>query len=91
MKQEKHVIVDVSTPKNKEEKDKVTKAKIVANLQLGALMSIAVGILNIGDIASNLLINADSFYIVLNALSTVVSGICAYNFFQLHLNIKKVI
>lgn len=78
MKEEKHVIVDVSTPKNEEEKDKVTKAKIVANLQLGAMMSITVGIVNCINIFGGVAID-NILSVVMGGIGLICSGVTSYD------------
>ena len=78
MEEEKHVIVDVSTPKDKEEADKLIKAGVVSQLYLELLGKIVFVVTCTGMFAFDLKNNVYIFYTILGGLSTVISSISVY-------------
>lgn len=78
MIEETYTITDISTPQKQEDKDKVTKAKIVTQLQVGAICAICLGAVNAISVSNGLM--ADNLlHTIIGGLGTMCSGISAYS------------
>lgn len=64
---ESHIIVDISTPQNQEEQEKVTKSKVVTALEVGAIFAITDVILNALMLGNNVALG--------HALETIINSI----------------
>ena len=77
MNDETHIIINVSAPQNQEEKDKVTKAKIITKLYAGASWAIVSGLISTLPIGIGLGIGS-LLPIILGGISLISSGLGAY-------------
>lgn len=81
MDDEIHIIINVTVPQDQEEKDKVTKAKTITKLQIGAMASILGAVINAIVISKSLSIGS-LVPIVFNGIGLIGSGLgsvlCTY-------------